>query len=186
MKNFILIKLAIITIGLSQPYDIVIEQGRVIDPETDLDQICNIGIIGNEISNITKKSINGKVTINAKGLVVSPGFIDLHAHGQTNSAHRYQVKDGVTTALEMESGVAFIERWIEAKKGKSLVNFGATAPHGFLRSIAMTKNKRTANQLIDYFSKNKMKFEDSTSDKSKLSKENERLNKLFNYLSSSR
>ena len=185
MKNFILIKLAIVTICLSQPYDIVIKQGRVIDPETDLDQICNIGIIGNQISDITKNSINGKVTINAKGLVVSPGFIDLHAHGQTNSAHRYQLKDGVTTALEMESGVAFIERWIEAKKGKSLVNFGATAPHGFLRSIAMTKNKRTANQLIDHFNENEMKIEDSTSDESKLSKEDERLKKLFNSLSSS-
>ena len=171
MKNFILIKLAIITLGLSQTYDIVIKQGRVIDPETGLDQICNIGIIGNEISDITKRSINGKVAINAKGLVVSPGFIDLHAHGQTNSAHRYQLKDGVTTALEMESGVAFIERWIEAKKGKSLVNFGATAPHGFLRSIAMNKNKRTANQLIDHFNKNKMKLEDSTSNKSKSSKD---------------
>ena len=185
MKNFILIKLAIVTLGLSQPYDIVIKQGRVIDPETNLDQICNIGIIGNEISDITKKSINGKVAINAKGLVVSPGFIDLHAHGQTNSAHRYQLKDGVTTALEMESGVAFIERWIEAKKGKSLVNFGATAPHGFLRSIAMNKNKRTADKLIDHFSKNKMKLEDSTSDKSKPSKEDEKLKKLFNSLSSS-
>ena len=185
MKNFILIKLAIVTIGLSQTYDIVIKQGRVIDPETNLDQICNIGIIGNQISDITKKSINGKVVINAKGLVVSPGFIDLHAHGQTNSAHRYQLKDGVTTALEMESGVAFIERWIEAKKGKSLVNFGATAPHGFLRSIAMNKNNITANQLIDYFSKNKMKLEDSTSDKSKPSKEDEKLKKLFNNLSSS-
>ena len=118
-------------------------------------------------------------------MVVSPGFIDLHAHGQTNSAHRYQLKDGVTTALEMESGVAFIERWIEAKKGKSLVNFGATAPHGFLRSIAMNKNKRTANQLIDHFSKNIMKLEDSTSDKSKPSKEDEKLKRLFNNLSSS-
>ena len=185
MKNFILIKLAIVTLGLSQPYDIVIKQGRVIDPETDLDQICNIGIIGNQISDITKNSINGKVTINAKGLVVSPGFIDLHAHGQTNSAHRYQLKDGVTTALEMESGVAFIERWIEAKKGKSLVNFGATAPHGFLRSIAMNKNKKTANQLIDHFSKNKMKLEESTSDESKLSKEDKKLRKLFKSLSSS-
>ena len=185
MKNFILIKLAIVTLGLSQPYDIVIKEGRVIDPETDLDQICNIGIIGNQISDITKNSINGKVTINAKGLVVSPGFIDLHAHGQTNSAHRYQLKDGVTTALEMESGVAFIERWIEAKKGKSLVNFGATAPHGFLRSFAMNKNKKTANQLIDHFSKNKMKLEESTSDESKLSKEDKKLRKLFKSLSSS-
>ncbi len=185
MKNLILIKLAIVTLGLSQPYDIVIKEGRVIDPETDLDQICNIGIIGNQISDITKNSINGKITINAKGFVVSPGFIDLHAHGQTNSAHRYQLKDGVTTALEMESGVAFIERWIEAKKGRSLVNFGATAPHGFLRSIAMNKNKKTANQLIDYFSKNKMKLEESTSDESKLSKEDKKLRKLFKSLSSS-
>ncbi len=185
MKNFILIKLAIVTFGLSQPYDIVIKQGRVIDPETDLDQICNIGIIGNQISDITKNSIKGKIVINATGLVVSPGFIDLHAHGQTNSAHRYQVKDGVTTALEMESGVAFIERWIEAKKGKSLINFGATAPHGFLRSISMVKNKSTANKLINHFSKNKMKIEDSTQNKVKSSKEDEKLKKLYNSLSSS-
>lgn len=185
MKNFILIKLAIVTFGLSQPYDIVIKQGRVIDPETNLDQICNIGIIGNQISDITKNSINGKIAINAKGLVVSPGFIDLHAHGQTNSAHRYQVKDGVTTALEMESGVAFIERWIEAKKGRSLVNFGATAPHGFLRSISMVKNKSTANKLINHFSKNEMKIEDSTQNKVKSSKEDEKLKKLYSSLSSS-
>ena len=67
MKNFILIKLAIVTFGLSQPYDIVIKQGRVIDPETDLDQICNICLIGNQISDITNNSINGKIAINAKG-----------------------------------------------------------------------------------------------------------------------
>ena len=69
------------------------------DPETGFDGIRNVGIRGDQIVEITTKSISGKVAVNAKGLVVSPGFIDLHAHGQTNEAHEYQARDGVTTCL---------------------------------------------------------------------------------------
>ena len=82
MKNLIMIKFILITSIMAQSYDIVINGGRVMDPETGFDGIRNVGIRGDRIVEITSKSISGKVAVNAKGLVVSPGFIDLHAHGK--------------------------------------------------------------------------------------------------------
>src|SRR4051812_19067891 len=66
-----------------QNYDLVIANGRVMDPESGLDAIRNIGINGSKISTISPDRLTGRRTINAAGLVVAPGFIDLHAHGQT-------------------------------------------------------------------------------------------------------
>ena len=118
-------------------YDVVILNGTVIDPATNFTGNRNIGIIGDQISTITTVNITGKQVIEATGLIVSPGFIDPHVHGMTNDAHRYQVRDGVTTALELEGGIPFIEDWIKAKSGKSIVNYGATVPHSTIRSMAM-------------------------------------------------
>ena len=69
------------TIGSTQ-YDLVIEGGRVIDPESGLDAVRTIGVIGGEIAAITETSLEGDRVIQATGLVVVPGFIDLHEHGQ--------------------------------------------------------------------------------------------------------
>ena len=121
MKNLIMIKFILITSIMAQSYDIVINGGRVMDPETGFDGIRNVGIRGDRIVEITSKSISGKVAVNAKGLVVSPGFIDLHAHGQTNDAHQYQARDGVTTALEMEGGVGFFANGLIQRKVKRLL-----------------------------------------------------------------
>ena len=131
----------------SQTYDIVIKGGRVMDPETGFSGVRNVGIRGDRIVEISSRPLSGTILIEAKGLVVSPGFIDLHAHGQTNDAHKYQVMDGVTTALEMEGGVAFYREWIETKKGNSIVNYGGTAPHGFLRASAMDSNLKIAKKI---------------------------------------
>jgi dihydroorotase len=120
-----------------QVYDFAIIGGTVIDPETNFIALRNVGITGNQIAEITSEDISGKQTIDATGLVVSPGFIDLHVHGMTNDAHRYQVRDGVTTALELESGIPFLSAWIKEKSGNSIVNFGATIPHMSVRSMAM-------------------------------------------------
>jgi N-acyl-D-aspartate/D-glutamate deacylase len=64
-----------------------------------------------------------------KGLVVAPGFIDLHSHGQTPENYRFKAHDGVTTALEMEVGVSPVAPWYAERKGRALVNYGATAGH---------------------------------------------------------
>ena len=86
------------TIGNTQ-YDLVIEGGRVIDPESGLDAVRTIGVIGGEIAAITETSLEGDRVIQATGLVVVPGFIDLHEHGQEEDSYRMMVRDGVTLSL---------------------------------------------------------------------------------------
>lgn len=113
--------------AVANPYDIVIQGGRVIDPETNLDAIRNLGISGSQIAAISESPLEGHQEIDAAGLIVSPGFIDLHVHGLTNQEARYQIHDGVTTALELEWGVPFFDRWIESKRNLSLINYGASA-----------------------------------------------------------
>ena len=85
-------------------FDIVLTGGRVMDPESGLDAVRNVGINGNRIAAISARLLRGKQTVDVSGLVVAPGFIDLHAHGQDLKSNQMQVRDGVTTALEMESG----------------------------------------------------------------------------------
>jgi N-acyl-D-aspartate/D-glutamate deacylase len=113
----------------AQQYDVVIIGGHVMDPATNLDAIRNVGIRNGKIAAITAKAISGKQTINARGLVVSPGFIDLHSHGQTPENYAYKARDGVTTALEMEVGVWPVSPWYAARAGKALINYGATVGH---------------------------------------------------------
>jgi dihydroorotase len=109
------------------------------DPASGLDAIRNVGIKGDRIAEISQGSLTGIKEIDATGMVVSPGFIDLHVHGMTNEAHRYQVRDGVTTALELESGRPFLREWLASKANQSIVNYGATISHGTLRGMSMSK-----------------------------------------------
>lgn len=110
-------------------YDVVILGGRVMDPASNLDAVCNVGIRDGKIAILTTERISGKQTINARDLVVAPGFIDLHSHGQTPENYAYKARDGVTTALEMEVGVWPVVPWYDARKGRSLINYGATVGH---------------------------------------------------------
>lgn len=113
----------------AQTYDIVLQRGRVMDPESGLDAVRSVGINGKKVAAISERALRGKVEIDATGLVVAPGFIDLHSHGQTPENYRYKAMDGVTTALELEVGASPISTWYAAREGKSLVNFGASAGH---------------------------------------------------------
>lgn len=113
----------------AQKFDLVIANGHVMDPESGLDAVRNIGITAGKIRAISAKSLSGRQTIEARGLVVSPGFIDLHSHGQDDENYRFKARDGVTTALEMEVGIWPVDAWYRAREGKALVNFGATSGH---------------------------------------------------------
>ena len=119
----------LLTAACSSPHDIVILHGRVMDPETGLDAPRNVGVSDGTITAVTEDEITGRDTVDATGLVVAPGFIDLHAHGQDSISERLQALDGVTTALEMEIGVYPVAPWYASREGRTLLNFGATVSH---------------------------------------------------------
>jgi N-acyl-D-aspartate/D-glutamate deacylase len=111
------------------PYDIVIANGRVMDPESNTDGVRYVGVTGGSIRAISETPLQGRASIDATGLVVAPGFIDLHQHGQTAADYRRKAADGVTTALELEVGTADVDRWYDARAGKAAINYGASVGH---------------------------------------------------------
>lgn len=130
MFNPRLALLLVLSFGAAaQQFDTAIVNGRVMDPETGVDSIRSIGISNGRIAAISSDVLHGKTTIDAKGLVVAPGFIDLHSHGQTPENYRFKARDGVTTALELEVGVWPVPQWYAARTGKALINFGASSGH---------------------------------------------------------
>jgi urease alpha subunit len=88
----------------AQDYDVVLKGGRVMDPETSLDAVMNVGIKGGKIAAVTEDELSGKEIIDVKGLVVSPGFIDTHQHSLDIADGRLAAQDGTTTHMELEFG----------------------------------------------------------------------------------
>jgi N-acyl-D-aspartate/D-glutamate deacylase len=122
--------------GAGERYDLVIRGGRVIDPETGLDAIRTVGITGGTIITVSEGSLDGARVIDASGLVVAPGFIDLHQHQQDSGGYALRALDGVTTAMEMETGVPDYAAYLAARTGKTLINYGATASQEAARVVA--------------------------------------------------
>lgn len=114
-------------------FDLVINNGRVMDPETGFDQVANVGINNGFITKITTDEIKGARTIDATDLVVAPGFIDFHVHGQDPYGFRLLARDGVTTPLEMEMGAYPIDEFYQFWEGKALLNYGASVSHAWAR-----------------------------------------------------
>ena len=127
IMRFLLFLLA--GMAAAQTFDIVITSGRVMDPESKLDDIRHVGIRGGKIAAISASPLKGTKIIDAAGLVVAPGFIDLHAHGQNLENQRYQVRDGVTTALELEIGTYDVDQWYAEREGKRLIHSGVSVGH---------------------------------------------------------
>jgi N-acyl-D-aspartate/D-glutamate deacylase len=121
----------------SVPFDLVILNGRVIDPESRTDAIRNLGISNGTIKAISTNNLAGRTVIDARGLVVSPGFIDLHQHGQDEENYRFKAMDGVTTALELEVGTGDVDAWYTQREQKSLINYGVSVGHLAARMAAM-------------------------------------------------
>lgn len=119
--------------------NILIKNGRVIDPASATDGIADIALSDGKIIAIGTDLPGAEHTIDATGLVVSPGFIDLHAHGQSIPADRMQAFDGVTTTLDLEAGVMPVASWYarQAKQGR-ILNYGASTNWAFARIGAMT------------------------------------------------
>jgi N-acyl-D-aspartate/D-glutamate deacylase len=136
MRTFLICSFLFASSFLSaQQYDLVLEGGRVMDPETGVDAVRNVGIRDGKIGAISTAPLAGRRVIHAAGLVVAPGFIDLHQHGQEPASQRVKAFDGVTTALEMEIGVPDVALFLKSKEGHSLIHYGTTASHVAARAL---------------------------------------------------
>ena len=99
------------------------------DPESALDAVRNLGIRDGRIEEISPNKLLGERIVDATGLVVAPGFIDLHAHGQSEEAFRLMVQDGVTTAFELEVGTGDVSAWYGKREGGQILNYGVSIGH---------------------------------------------------------
>jgi len=135
-KGILCLALVLLSTFLAaQQYDLVLEGGRIMDPETGLDAVRNVGIRDGKIAHISAAPLSGRRVIHAAGLVVAPGFIDLHQHGQDLASQRVKAFDGVTTALEMEIGAPDVTQFLNSKQGRSLIHYGTTASHVAARAL---------------------------------------------------
>jgi N-acyl-D-aspartate/D-glutamate deacylase len=134
---FSLVFLGVLSSSLvsARQFDLVLEDGRVMDPETGLDAVRNVGIRDKKIIRISSEPLSGRRVIHANGLVVAPGFIDLHQHAQNLESQRVKALDGVTMALELEIGAPDVAQFLKSKEGHSLIHYGTAASHVAARAL---------------------------------------------------
>ncbi len=128
--------------------DRVIVGGRVMDPESRLDGVRSLGIRDGRVVSITTTIPAARDTIDAKGLVVAPGFIDLHSHGQDSVNYAFLARDGVTTALEMELGTYPVAPWYADREGKARINYGTTVSHAGVRRAYLERDSSRAGSSV--------------------------------------
>ena len=117
----------------SQNFDLAINNGRLIDPESRLDAVRSVGIRAGKIVAISETPLEAASVVDARGLVVSPGFINLHSHSVAEAGYRLELLDGVTTVLELEAGGFPIARFGQQLGDAPLTHFGASVGHAWIR-----------------------------------------------------
>jgi N-acyl-D-aspartate/D-glutamate deacylase len=137
LTSLTLIRLSIEGSLVAKEYDLVVSRGRVIDPQSGLDGIRDVGIDGDKIVEISEKELVGKETIHAQGWVVAPGFIDLHQHAWDVDSIRLKALDGVTSVFELEIGTADVKRWFQERAGVTCLNHGVSIGHVQVRMALM-------------------------------------------------
>jgi dihydroorotase len=142
------VRLAVVSPQRQAPLDVVFINGRVIDPETNLDAIRAVGIQNGRIASVTTTVPAARDTVDVRGLVVAPGFIDLHAHGQDAVNYEFFAHDGVTTALELELGTYPVAPWYAKRQGRALINFGVSAGHPGARRAMLDRDSTLEGKAV--------------------------------------
>jgi hypothetical protein len=108
--------------------------GRVVDPGTGFDGIADVLLDGGKIAAVGE-GLEAPEVVDVAGLVVGPGFVDLHSHVHSIAGQRLQAMDGVTTTLDLEAGLMPIERaYAEAAAAGRPLHYGFSASWGAARA----------------------------------------------------
>jgi N-acyl-D-aspartate/D-glutamate deacylase len=125
-------------------FDLVLRGGRVIDPESGLDAVRDVGITGDRVARIGAALPSGHREADVTGQVVTAGFIDMHSHAGDTGGSRLQAMDGVTTALELEAGVTPVRIAYERAAAA-----GRPVNYGFAASWALARMEALAGVRLD-------------------------------------
>lgn len=124
------------TVDSQEAFDLVIRNGRVMDPESGRDEIANVGIRGETVAVITTKPIRGRQEIDATGLIVAPGFIDILSSTKADrETHIQKLSDGLTTTFGMHGGPLDPESYHKQMVAVGpLINYGTAVGDRVLRA----------------------------------------------------
>jgi len=138
-----------------ESYDIVILNGRVMDPFTRTDVFANVGLKDGKIAAIVPvgQTLSGETVIDATDLVVAPGFINIHGHeGIIDKTMEVSVRDGVTTiiggncggACMTEDAILSVDKYFEMLDEAGIYsNFATFAGHSSLRLLVGVPDEQT-------------------------------------------
>lgn len=121
----------------AQPYDLVLANGRVMDPATGLDAVRHVGIRGGTIQAVSETPLEGQEVLDAAGHLVAPGFIDTNIANPSREVNQIRVLDGVTTALWMESAPSEVGRWYDEQRSEAVINYGSAVGYWQARLAVM-------------------------------------------------
>ena len=124
--------------------DLVLRGGRVIDPESGLDAAADVAVTGDRVTAVGAGLPPGRAGLDAAGLVVTAGFIDLHSHVNGIAGLRLQALDGVTAALELEAGVTPVAAAYDRAAAQ-----GRPVNYGFATSWALARMEAVAGISLD-------------------------------------
>ena len=140
-------------------YDLIIKNGRVITGIDDSEIKCDIGIKGSILTSIeTKITDRAEQTIDASGLHVCPGFIDMHSHNDLeilqNPKSDIKLLQGVTTEVTGNCGFSLFpvvpEYKTDAYDFLSLLYEGIQTENLFANSNSYIKAVQTNRRATIY------------------------------------
>ena len=139
--------------GADHTFELVVANGRVIDPGSGFDAVANVGLDGGTITAVSFEPLQGQETIDATGLVVAPGFIDLLSAEPNEFGIWYKLSDGVTTNLAMHGVNNYAAAFFQRYEGTSPIHFGGAFHQHFLRFADLgvgVEDEMTASQLASF------------------------------------